>query len=174
MPRKGHSMPDEERAKRCKSAEEKRSKNVMLRLTQEEAAKLDERRAASGRRRTEQIVHDLFSRADPQTTDLTPEQRRAGSELAREVAEVLGALTPEVGRVGANVNQISRRTNLAAAALKEDPRTRSDQARAALANLAKHGPVMADAVHELGALRDQIERLDKQLSTLLIRLGARW
>jgi hypothetical protein len=66
----------------------------MLRLTEEEAAKLDERRAASGRRRTEQVVHDLFGRADPQTTvSLTPEQRRAGSELAREVADALGALT---------------------------------------------------------------------------------
>lgn|SRR5699024_5098715 len=174
MPRKGQQMPDEERAKRRKNADEKRSVHVMLRLTQEEAAKLDERRAASGRRRTEQIVKDLFGRADLKAADLTPEQRREGSELVREVAEVLDSLTREVGRVGANVNQVAKRTNLAAAALKDDPRTHSAQARDALVKLAKHGPVVAAAVREAEALRAKVGRVDKRLTEMLIRLGARW
>ena len=174
MPRKGHSMPDEERAKRRKSVDEKRSEHVVLRLTQEEMARLDKRRAASGRGRAEQVRREMSGRAEPTPVSMTPKRWQEGSELTREIADALNALTREVGRVGANVNQVAQRTNLAAAALKEDPRTHSAQARDALARIAECGPVVADAVGEIEAFRARLAKLDKRLTDRLMDAGARW
>jgi len=174
MPKRGQPMPEKERAKRRKNADEKRSVHVMLRLTEGEAAKLDERRAASGRKRTEQVVKDLFGRAEPTTVSMTSEQWQEGSVLTREIAYALNALTREVGRVGANLNQIAKRTNLAAAALRDDPRTRSVEAWEVLAGIAEHGPVVADAVREVEAFRARLGGLNAKLMDRLDRAGARW
>lgn len=173
MPRKGEAMPEEERAKRRKDADAKRTEHVMLRLTLEEVAKLDKRRAASGRRRTEQAVHELFGRAEPVRADLTTEQREKLTEAVHEIAEALNTLRPRLERVGANVNQIAKRTNLAAKALDDDPRARSAGARDALARIAEHGPVVTGAVREVGAVHNLLASIDARVMGLLIEAGAR-
>lgn len=174
MPRKGERMPEEERAKRRKSAEERRSGVVTVRFTQEQLERLDKRRMASGLSRSLQVVEDLSEHASPWHVEMTSEQRQEANQAAREVAAALNELTPQVGRLGSNLNQVAKRTNAATARLSDGSSLRSTEERHALAKVADHGPVVVKTASEFEALRSQLERLDKRVSLLLSEAGARW